>query len=46
MNIIYLQEDLSETQASELMKSSELAVDTELTGIEIHNDNLDIFLQY
>lgn len=40
MNIIYLQEDLSSAQAEELMKSKDLAVDTELTGLEIHNDNL------
>ncbi|MDR1337628.1 MAG: ribonuclease D [Rickettsiales bacterium] len=40
MNIIYLQEDLSDAQAAALMASPELAVDTELTGLEIHNDNL------
>ena len=40
MNIIYLQHDLSNEQAAVLMKSPELAVDTELTGLDVHADRL------
>jgi ribonuclease D len=40
MNIIYLQRDLSDEQADILMKSPELAADTELTGLDIHADRL------
>jgi len=40
MNIIYLQNDLSDQQMRELMKSPELAVDTELTGLDISDDRL------
>lgn len=40
MNIIYLKTDLSEEQATELMQSKELAVDTELTGLDVHTDRL------
>lgn len=40
MNIIYLQNDLSDAQAAALMKSPELAVDTELTGLDISADYL------
>jgi ribonuclease D len=40
MNIIYLQHDLSDQQAADLARASDLAVDTELTGLDIHSDNL------
>ena len=40
MNIIYLTEDLNKEQTSELMCTPELAVDTELTGLDVHNDKL------
>lgn len=40
MNIIYLQQDLSDAQTDALMKSAELAIDTELTGLDIHSDRL------
>lgn len=40
MNIIYQQHDLSQEQADELLKSPDLAVDTELTGIDVHDDKL------
>ena len=40
MNIIYLQNDLSAGQMRELMKSSELAVDTELTGLDVREDRV------
>lgn len=40
MNIIYTQQDLSEEQTNDLLKSADLAVDTELTGIDVHSDVL------
>ena len=40
MNIIYLTDDLSETQTAELLCAPDLAVDTELTGLDVHNDKL------
>lgn len=40
MNIIYLTQDLSIDQTQELMQATELAVDTELTGLDVHNDKL------
>lgn len=40
MNIIYLQDDLSEEQTKELLNASDLAVDTELTGLDVHSDKL------
>lgn len=40
MNIIYLTNDLSKEQADDLLKSSDIAVDTELTGLDVHADNL------
>lgn len=40
INIIYLTEDLSSAQAADLMKSPDLAVDTELTGLDVHGDKL------
>ncbi|MCL2017878.1 MAG: ribonuclease D [Alphaproteobacteria bacterium] len=40
MNIIYQQHDLSDKQARALMVSKELAVDTELTGLDVKSDRL------
>ncbi|MDE6478316.1 MAG: ribonuclease D [Alphaproteobacteria bacterium] len=40
MNIIYQDEDLSQQQTAQLMDATELAVDTELTGLDVHADNL------
>ncbi|MBN1281536.1 MAG: ribonuclease D [Alphaproteobacteria bacterium] len=40
MNIIYLQNDLSDQQVKELSKSPDLAVDTELTGLDVKGDHL------
>jgi len=40
MNIIYQQSDLADGQMDELLSASELAVDTELTGIDVHDDKL------
>ncbi len=40
MNIIYQQTDLTSVQMNTLMLSDELAVDTELTGIDVHSDKL------
>ena len=40
MNIIYLKQDLSDEQTAALMNSAELAIDTELTGLDIHSDQL------
>ena len=40
MNIIYLKQDLSDEQTAALMESAELAIDTELTGLDIHSDRL------
>lgn len=40
MNIIYLEQDLSAEQVKDLSKSSDLAVDTELTGLDVHSDVL------
>ncbi len=39
-NIIYLKQDLSDEMAEDLLKTKELAVDTELTGIDVHEDRL------
>ncbi len=40
MNIIYQDEDLSPSQTAQLMDATELAVDTELTGLDVHADRL------
>jgi len=40
MNIIYIKHDLSDAQATALLKSGEIAVDTELTGLDIKSDRL------
>jgi len=40
MNIIYLQSDLSNEQATELLNTTDIAVDTELTGLDVHSDKL------
>ncbi|MBN1325073.1 MAG: ribonuclease D [Alphaproteobacteria bacterium] len=40
MNIIYLEQDLSAGQVKDLSKSHDLAVDTELTGLDVHSDKL------
>jgi len=40
MNIIYLQHDLSDAQARMLMATPVLAVDTELTGLDVYADRL------
>lgn len=40
MNIIYLTDDLTNAQASELSRTDTLAVDTELTGLDVHDDKL------
>lgn len=40
MNIIFQKTDLTEDQASLLMNSKEIAVDTELTGLDVHDDRL------
>lgn len=40
MNIKYITNDLSDAQADALMAAKELAVDTELTGLDVHADYL------
>jgi ribonuclease D len=40
MNILYLKQDLSKDQAAALMSARELALDTELTGLDVHADRL------
>ncbi|MCL1902223.1 MAG: ribonuclease D [Alphaproteobacteria bacterium] len=40
MNIIYQKHDLSDVQARALLDSPALAVDTELTGLDVHSDQL------
>ncbi len=39
-NIIYIKHDLSDEQTENLMNATELAVDTELTGLDVHADKL------
>lgn len=39
-NIVYLESDLSDAQADELMHAPDLAVDTELTGLDVRSDKL------
>ncbi|MCL2331005.1 MAG: ribonuclease D [Proteobacteria bacterium] len=40
MNIIYIQNDLPDDAAAALMSAGDLAVDTELTGLDVHDDRL------
>ena len=40
MNIIYLKRDLSKDQADAIIATGEVAVDTELTGLDVKSDRL------
>jgi len=40
MNIIYIKNDLSDAAADALIQSGEIAVDTELTGLDVKSDRL------
>lgn len=40
MNIVYINRDLTNDEYLELSKTTELAMDTELTGIDVKNDKL------